>query len=163
VGTPYISLERFKVLSVMPTEDIDAIEQKTAGWCEEQSNLISREIDARLCKRYAVPFDAPVSTVVEGWVSKILTPRAYWKRGTNPGDEQTRIINDAAQAAWLEVKEAADAKEGLFDLPRIEGSKESGVVRGGPLVYSETSPFVWRTRQGERGHQEDNSGNGHGP
>jgi hypothetical protein len=55
--------------------------------------------------------------------------------------------------AWL--KEAADAKDGLIDLPLRADTTASGISRGGPLAYTETSPYAWTDVQAETGRSED--------
>jgi hypothetical protein len=140
----------------MPSIEVDAIEASTSGWTLAQCELASAQIDARLSKRYATPFGAPVSTIVEGWVTRIVTARAYQKRGANPSDEQQRNIFSDATDAWSEVKEAADAAAGLFDLPLRSDTTQSGIARGGPMGYSERSPYRWWTVQAEAGREDDN-------
>jgi len=152
-----IDLDRFKELSVMPTEDIDVIETKQDGWCLAQCDLLYAKICARLRKRYAVPFATPIPVIVEGWIATIVTALAYLKRGANPSDEQQGDIFKAAEAAWGEVREAADAENGLFDLPLRADSIATGISKGMPLGYSERSPYRWWTVQAEAGRDDDDS------
>jgi len=143
----YISLSEFTSMSVMPASDIAQLEVTSPGWIAAQSDLISRHIDARLRKRYRVPF-VTVPVAVQMWVTSILTHRAYLKRGVDPTDVQSQTIVDDATRAQEEVLEAANCDTGLFDLPLLsEYNAASGAVKGAPLSYSEQSPYVWMDNQ----------------
>jgi hypothetical protein len=105
-------------------------------------------IEDRLRKRYAIPFEAPVPPIVVRWLVRMVTATAYDRRGWNPSGLENERISKAADDARAELKEAADSKDGLFDLPvRADHPASSGVVMGGPLSYSETSPYVWADYQ----------------
>jgi hypothetical protein len=82
-----------------------------------------------------------------------VTPHAYLKRGCNPSDAQLVELFKDAEKAEAEIKEAADSETGLFDLPLQSGA--SAISKGGPLSYSETSPYVWSTLQRDTGRGED--------
>jgi hypothetical protein len=106
-------------------------------------------IFGRLRKRYAVPFASPVPVIAISWLTHITTVDAFQKRGWNPSDAESKQILDAATEAFAEIKEAADSETGLFDLPLREDTTESGIVHGGPQVYSEASPYDWLDTQAE--------------
>ncbi len=55
------------------------------------------------------------------------------------------------------MKEAADSAEGLFELPLRADLETSGVSKGGPLGYTEASPYRWTDRQADDGRNEDES------
>lgn len=117
---------------------------------------MSNLIDARLAKRYVTPFDAgnpPIA--LQLWVSRIMTLRLYLKRGVDATDAQVAVIREDEQAAWAEIKEAADSATGLYELPLRSTDATLGVTKAGPLAYSETSPYRWTTRQREIGRQQD--------
>jgi hypothetical protein len=139
----------------MPQQQVNSLEIDEPGFLSAAIAQVSDWIDARLRKQYAVPFERPVPPVVLGWVTAMVTLQAYGKCGWNPGsksDEESII--GAAKDAREEVKEAADSKDGLFDLPLRAGG-DSAVTKGGPLGYSETSPYVWATHQSRTGREED--------
>lgn len=98
--------------------------------------------------------DTPVPRVVLGWIVALLTVDLYTRRGVNPHDPMIEEIRAARDRALAEVKEAADSKEGLFDLPASEDA-DSAITTGGPLFYSEASPFVSADRQECEGVLED--------
>lgn len=101
---------------------------------------------------YTAPTAVPEAIL--GWLTALVTLDAYQRRGANPQDPQMVLVVDAATAALAELKEAADSKDGLFDLP-VNEAADSAVTTGGPLGYSETSPFVWRRVEAELGIAED--------
>lgn len=139
----YLDLATFKLLSIMPASYADEIEALEAGWIETQLNYWSRWIDSRLRKRYAVPFEAPVSEVVTGWLTRIVTLKCYQKRGVDPTDAQFADVKDDAEHAQQEIKEAAESRDGLFDLPLRADDPSSAITKGAPLGYSEVSPYTW--------------------
>ena len=67
---------------------------------------------------------------------------------------------EAADRARAEIKEAADSKEGLFDLPTNDAAGDSAIVKAGPRWYSESSPFVSADQQERHGLREDCHGRG---
>lgn len=156
----YLNLESFKSLSVMPTEGLDRIEVITPGWVDAQLEYWSAQIDARLAKRYATPFASPYPIAVLGWLSRIVTIRCYLKRGVDPNDLQFAEIKADADAAWTEIKEAADSNTGLFDLPLRADTTTSGIAKGGTYSYTEASPYVWTDAQGDQGRSEDTNRGG---
>lgn len=147
--TPYLTVSEFRVRTVMPGPDVDALEVEEPGFLDEQILMHQSRINARLAKRYAVPFTNPPEVVL-GWITDIVTFYAYKKRGYNPSAEQDSDIKDDAKRALEEVKEAANSKDGLFDLPLKEvESLASGVTRGEPIGYSEASPYRFTSVQAE--------------
>jgi hypothetical protein len=121
-------------------------------------------IESRLRKRYDIPFSSPFPEAACRWLTKITTLTCYEKRGFNPGSEQDREgIIGAAATAETQITEAADAKEGLFELPlREEEPDVSGVTKGFPLGYSEQSPYVGFDRQLAAASNEDGTRTGSG-
>lgn len=141
----------------MPGEDVDELEVSQPGFLAAQLDLISEGINDRLRKRYAVPFVAPVPKKILDWTQLIVTPRAYFKRGTNPSDQQIQKAWDWASEAEKQIDAAADAVNGMFELPLRQDSTASGVSKGGPFAHSEASPYVWADAQRETARGEDNS------
>lgn len=158
----YLDLNRFKELTIMPGTDVDALEALEAGWILRQVERVGSAINARLVKRYAVPFGADgtprtdVPGIIEDWIVAIVTLRAYAKRGFNPSDAMAdvAIVQPAAEAEAA-IKEAANSETGLFELPLLDSDVVGGVTKTGPLAYTETSPFVWTDVQSEAGYAED--------
>ena len=133
-----------------------------AGWVDRKLRAISRAVDARLRKRYTVPFEAPYPDAVCDWVARIADPVVLKKRGVDATDEQFQSIAEDATLAREEVAEAANADEGLFDLPVSDSADASAISKGGPYGYSEASPYVAGDLQEETGREEDSAGVGSG-
>lgn len=151
----YLDLAAFKLRSVMPSEDIDDLEARAPGWVAMTLVAEQSKMDAQLRKRYAAPFVSPNETVL-GWLTSIVTFKAYIKRGTNPQDPTVTLIKSEHDDAKKEIGLAADSVTGLYDLPlREDGTDTSGVVKGAPLSYSETSPFRWTDLQRTAARTED--------
>jgi len=133
--------------------DATLIAKRTAHRTFVQTQLIigTSRIYARLRKRYAVPFVAPVPEIACGWLVALVTPMVYRRRGIDPSDEQIESLDAAAAQALDELKEAADSEVGLYDLPLLSTAKggDDGPTLGGPFGYSEASPYTWTDRQAE--------------
>lgn len=160
MSTPYLTIDRFKTLTAMPGVMVDRLETVAPGWLEAKLIARSRWIDARLSKRYATPFTAPVPEAVEDWLARIVTLAAFLRHGVDAMDEQFAEIKADAERAEAEIKEAAEAKEGLYDLPLRADTSASGITKGAPYVYSEKSPSVWTHIQARRGREERARGRG---
>jgi len=146
----YLDVAAFKLRTVMPSADVDALETSEPGWLLTLLTDLSGYIDSRLSKRYATSFASPPPVAILRWLNALATPEAYKKRGWNPSSAQDADILEAARRAEAELKEAADSKEGLFDLPlRQDTTGTSGITLGGPLGYSEASPYAWMDVQAE--------------
>jgi hypothetical protein len=143
----YLTLATYRDLSLAPPALINRCETDHPGWVLGQLEFWSAWLDSRLKKRYAAPFAAPPNTppVVLGWLVRILDAELYLKIGINPRDEQAAtVVQERAADAKAEVKEAADSKEGLFELPlRADTPAATDITRAGPLGYTEQSPYSW--------------------
>lgn len=158
----YLTVAQFRVESLMPGAQVDQLEALEPGFLEARLQRRSGNIDARLRKRYAAPFESPVPDKVVEWLVALVNRDAYLKLGVDPLDAQMADILAGAKTAEDELKEAADSVDGLFDLPLRADTTATGISKGGPLGYSETSPYVWKDRQGARGRSEDERGSGSG-
>lgn len=156
----YLTLAQWRLKTQMPASAVDALEAEASGYIDEQLEDESRWIDARLAKRYAVPFVVPVPTAVTRWLARIVTESAYLRRGYNPDDQQAARFKELADEARAEIKEAADSEKGLFELPLREDTTAGGISKGAPMGYSEASPFVFMDRQVATGRDEDRNGTG---
>lgn len=158
----YLTVAEFKVKTLIPSVYVDEVEGIAPGFVDGQLADVSRRLDGVLRKRYAAPFSAPYPEQVQEWLARIVSPRVWMKRGVDATDSQWDTIQEDAKAAWAEVAQAADGNAGLWDLPVAGGSTASAVSRGGPLVYSEQSAYVWTDRQACTGREEDRAGRGTG-
>jgi len=146
----------------MPAADVAQLESIEAGFLQTSLDDNWDWICDRLRKRYNIAQiqTAPNRTVLR-WLTKLVTRDAYDKRGNNPSAaSDAEAIYKAAERVEAEVEEAADSRDGLFELPLLPGQSPSGVSRGGPLSYSETSPYVSTTIQAVNGRVEDADGQG---
>jgi hypothetical protein len=146
-----LELGGFRTRSIMPSEDVDWLEEHYPGFIVARIAYHEGKMNARLAKRYAVPFSSssPPDAAV-GWIVDLVTLDAYLKRGFNPSAEQDGLIPNAAETAKAEILEAANSETGLFELPlRQDAPSSSGVSKGEPFGYSEQSPYTWTDRQRE--------------
>jgi hypothetical protein len=142
--TAYLNLLEFKARTLMPSTDVDDLEAIAAGWVLAQLEQCSRWIDSRLRKRYDAPFDvATCPEIVKSWLTRLVTLRAYLRRGVDATDAQFDLIRADAESAAEEIKEAANAVDGLFDLPLKDSDKATGITLGAPFGYAEADFYTW--------------------
>jgi hypothetical protein len=141
---PYLTFATFKDRTIIPAPDVDHVEATSPGFIDKRLVVEQSRIDARLRKRYAVPFAEPVPEIVLGWLTDIVTEVAYRKRGVDPNDAQASEYAADAQRAREELLEAANAVDGLFELPlRQDLPGPSGVSESeGPFGYSEVGQWL---------------------
>ena len=161
----YLTLAKFRDLTVVPASYVDEVELAHAGWVDGQLEYWSRWIDSRLRKRYASPFaahdaDPPTPVAVQGWLERLVTARVMLKRGVDQNDEQVQTVLEEHQAAKGEILEAAKSDENLFDLPVRTSGDATAVSKGGPRSYSEQSPYAAFDEQARVGRTEDRNGRG---
>lgn len=145
----FLDLAGFRARTIMPSPDVDQLEAQEPGWILLQ--LIDRSdfIVARLTRRYG-PWVAPYPFTVLRWLEALVTADVYLKRGGNPSDAQFLNLTETRPAkAEAEILAAANSETGLTELPIRSDSTASGVTKGGPLVYSEASPYTWTDVQAE--------------
>lgn len=150
----YLDRTEFTNLTIMPSEQIARLEELAPGWLDAQLASSSRWADMWLAKRYPVPFAAPYPEMVQSWVARMVTARAYLAHGIPASDAQLELITSDATKAEEEIKQAADGQLGLIDLAPSDQSRDA-VRFGGTRVYSEASPYVGMDVQRERARRED--------
>ena len=144
----YLDVAGFRARTGMPMADVDLVEQQEPGYIYGRLVAGSAKINAQLEKRYPAPFVEPVPEVVLDWLTDIVTIQVYLKRGVNPSDAQFQVFLDASNTAKEEIAKAANSQTGLFELPLVTNAG-SAISQGGPLGYSEASPYEWTDRQAE--------------
>lgn len=146
----YLLIEEFQARSLMPAEDVEALEATYAGFVSKRLLINSSWINGRLAKRYVTPFVDPLPEIVLGWLTEITTLDCYLRRGFNPSAEQDGLTREASDRCRAEVVEAANAKDGLFDLPlRADAADTSGITRAEPLGDAQPDAYEWIDRQAE--------------
>ncbi len=155
----YLTQAEWKLRTLMPGADVDALEALYPGFVALQLDEVSDAIDSRLRKRYGAPFQTPYPKTVLRWLTQIVTRAAYLKRGVDPLDPQMAEYIKDSETAWAELLEAADSETGKYDLP-INTAGDSAIARGGPRSYSEASPYVGFDVQAQTGRSEDAAGGG---
>jgi hypothetical protein len=133
----YLSPDDAIKRSLLPRVVFDDIESVEPGWLQTALQDLSGSIDARLAKRYAVPFnltDPPA--IIRTWLVAMVDHMAWLKRGVSPVNEHFPAIEQRATKAEEQLKEAADSRDGLFDLPLQDGAA-SAVVARAPIGYAE--------------------------
>lgn len=101
----------------------------------------------------------PVPGLVLDWIATLVTYDGYRKRGVNTAGPDYEELRKDLERIEGEIKEAADSKDGLFDLPTSEDG-DTAVTTGNPLGYSEVSPYVWTDQEAQAGSQQDSMGRG---
>lgn len=144
-----LTLEEFKARTVMPAVSVEELEALAPGWIATQIAMTASWIYSRLRKRYAVPFSDPVPEGFKSWIVAIVTAKAFQRYGVDPRDPQYADISSDRKLALDEIKEAADSKDGLFDLPARQDTASTGITQGLPLAYSEATPYDWTDVQAD--------------
>ncbi|AKT38258.1 phage protein Gp36 family protein [Chondromyces crocatus] len=152
----YVTIDDIKDLGTLPAEDIDEIERLWPGLTLRIATKVSAHFDSRLAKRYAAPFREPYPDVIIDNVARVVAYRLTLKRGFNPSSEQDQLIQQEKDEALAWVKEAADSKDGLIELPARQATPPdvAAVNAGGPLGYSEQSPYTWPVLQAKAARHE---------
>lgn len=107
---------------------------------------------------YTAP--TPVPEAVLGWIVAWID-YSIIRRRFDPNSPEAQIYIDDFKRAVAEVEQAANSRDGLFDLPAVDGQQPTAVSTGGIQAYSESgSPFVSADRQERDALFEDACGMG---
>jgi hypothetical protein len=129
---------------------IEQLELEQPGTFDAVATAISRIFDAKLAKRYATPFLVDVPEAIRWNVAQVVAAELFHAAGYSPGSEQVEIVEKKKADALTWLDSAANAKDGLVELPLREAPPDtSGVIKGIPLVSSEPSPYDWIDVQAE--------------
>jgi hypothetical protein len=134
----------------MPEIGINELEVQYPGWIAANLTLLSGNMDVQLAKRYVTPFQAPYNTQLEFWLTRMMDPRAYLKRGVEPSDRQLQVLIDDAAKVELELQKAADAEKGMYDLPLRADAPNASGIKPSVLSHSDVTPFDWMRTQAIR-------------
>lgn len=151
---PYVDIEYVGLIAPIPAKHLYAFEENHPGSFAAIALSVSRMFDARLSKRYAVPFDqADPPEALRFHVANVVAYNVWLKIGFDPGSEQDAYIKEARDESLAWLKEAADSEAGTVELPRKEADPvpaQSAITRSGPKSISDPSPFTWVSRQRDR-------------
>lgn len=137
----YLTFDEYGARSMIRASLIgQAGSPKVTVWLNERSS----KIRARLVKRYAVDFTDPGPTpdVVLSWLRDLVDHDVQEYVGGTPEGREDEWIAKRAEKADAEIKEAADAEKGLFELPlrNTDLLGNSAINQGGPYVRSYLTP-----------------------
>jgi hypothetical protein len=109
---------------------------------------------------------APIPETFLEWIVSGVQVDVLRAHGVNTQDPQIIQVFDREKEVWGpdgEMMQAANSEAGLFDLPDNDKDDATNISSGGPLYYSEHSPYVSADQQEFYGRQEDrNAYNGCG-
>ncbi len=146
----YATLQQIRRLGVMRPSDIDRIEVQEPGITMERAEAVTATANSRLSKRYRTPFSVsnPPLALVK-YVAVVTTYELLFDvRGVNPDSDQKEKAEDAYVRAEAWLTAAVDAEKGDAELRAAEGGLgDSAVNKGGPLFYSEQTPYDWMHNQ----------------
>jgi phage gp36-like protein len=140
--TAYLTAAEYKARALVPSIFIDEVEAQEPGWTAAQLDFLSARIDSQLRKRYAVPFESPYPVTAQLWLEALTTERVLLRRGVDATDQQAAHLFALADKARNEIQEAADSRDGLYELPLNAGDTDDGVTKAFPLGYVEYSPYT---------------------
>ncbi len=149
---PPTDVQDFAERSSMPEDDVIEFWGRRPKLVEKTISGVRADIYGRLRKRYVTPMD-PEPEALKRWIARIGTPEVYRARGVLPNDPTIAFMDEDRTRAYDEIKEAADSKDGLFDLPLLDSADGTGISKGGPLGYSEPGPYEWTDHQAEEVRQ----------
>ncbi len=145
---PYLSVEQFTVRTVAPSTRIDEVQAAAPGWLDAQLATNSALIDSILAKRYATPFASPAPEPVLNWLTRLVTTQLYFKVGFDPTDAQAAQIMADQAVVMAELKEAANAATGMYELPlRSDQPTSRGIAKRSFIGRADQTPFDWQDRQ----------------
>jgi|HubBroStandDraft_6_1064221.scaffolds.fasta_scaffold74949_3 hypothetical protein len=97
---------------------------------------------------------APVPECLLNWIVQLTAWDVMRKHGANTTDPQTTLLANDFTTALADLEKAANSKDGLFDLPAVDDGA-SAISSGGPLWYTESSPYVSADVAEANGRQND--------
>ena len=148
--TDYVDIEFYKAHATLDEEDVNAFESQYPGRLAKLFATWSRYVDAFLRKVYVVPFVAPFPVEIRICVTRLVTSELKKIVGYRPGTSDKEVCDADVVLAMEFLKELRDAKDGRLELPlKNETPEAEGVAKGGPLFFSEQSPYDWTDAQVE--------------
>lgn len=166
----YGSLEDHTRSSRLPAELLARLDVIAPGFRLARLGLWDSWLNSQLSKRYdTTKFAAdptatpPVETppVLLLWQFTLTDFDCWVRLGRSSTDEDIQTHAAAVERVQREVADAASGQSGAYDIQLSVGLIPTTVInRPGPLIYTESSPFLAQRRQREQGRQEDQQGSG---
>lgn len=150
----YLSLVAYRSKTTVDGSLVDLCVNKgkdVTWWLEAGS----AEINMRLAKRYAVDFGdpGPVPDAIIKWLIRLVNVDVWECAGALPEGRVDGWADEARKQVYAECEKAADAENGLFELPLRNTDKlgSSAANKGAPFVAEFfTTQDVWRAIGGRR-------------
>lgn len=150
----YFDYDYLSTMGSVPGPILAEFDESNPGRLVKMIEAISRLMDSYLFKRYATPFVDPVPEVVKFHGTQILSHQLRVAIGFDPGSQQDEQIIAARTAAFAWLEQAANARDGLVELPKREPDPgkldASGVTRRKARGFSHTSAMGWHRARRER-------------
>lgn len=146
--TPYLTFETWKTRSRLSSDDCNDIYAREPTKVTTFLADTTEWINSRLRKRYDEAA-LPTNGTILRWCRDIVDLEIFMLRGGNPSSAQDGLYKEHHDTAKAEIKEAADAATGLFDLPLKQDVTSTGIVKGAPIMEADASPWAWMDRQAE--------------
>ena len=139
-------LKALSYFSAFNPENAAELEAKWPGKLQDLCSAASGWVDSRIGKRYVRPVPNPPD-IMRKLTAWLVEPEAFMALGIRPSDEQWILVQKHFEFTHEQLKEIAEAKDGLYDLPLSANDSSSGIVEPQTLSSSEQSPFTWRHKQ----------------
>jgi hypothetical protein len=146
VDSYIIDVPRFTTLTIIKPWRLVELEKHHPGFLAAHLEQETASIEDQLRHRYVVPFPARHKTI-EKWVTAIVQRDALLEIGVEGNDTLWVEVVARAELAEKQIAEAADTQSAKWNLPLRDGKDATGIAKGGPLGYAETSPFDWTDQQ----------------
>ena len=150
----YFDVGYLGMMGSVPAAVLAEFETANPGRLEAMAEAISRVMDSYLMKRYATPFAEPVPEVVKFHGTQIMSHQLRVVIGFDPGSVQDEQIVKARDAAFAWLEQAANARDGLVELPLREPAPGkgdvSGVSRRRARAFSYPTAMGWHRGQKDR-------------
>lgn len=119
-------------------------ELKVTEWLERSSSKLRN----RLAKRYAVDFTdpGPVPGQIKDWLTTLVDVHVLKYTGGVPDGREDEWAKNDLEKVEAETKEAADAENGLYELPlrNTDTLGSSAINKGGPFGATYLTVYdVW--------------------
>ena len=138
----YLALATYKQRTTIDASVVQLCENKgkdVSWWLESAS----AQINTRLAKRYAVDFASPgpVPDQIIFWLIRLVNIDVWECAGGLPEGREDGWADAARKQVYEELKEAADAENGMYELPlrSTDTLGNSAINKGGPFVHEDVT------------------------